>query len=165
MALVVQDSEIVSEHSYARAMEAAARLFSMSETKWPDFYLPLAKNLLVDELLTVALHLRRISEVSSGKMVAKIQNMSLNVPRDFTHFETDLWTAINRIVHHHSLNPQVITDYSFYRSDNEPMAGHLIADISVMSDRGESRINIAGFAIAVTNELGRLSRTPKKVFH
>jgi hypothetical protein len=160
-----QESEILNEHSYVQAMESAARLFAMSDTKWPDFYLPLAKNLLVDELLTVSLHLRRISEVSTGKMQAKIHNMSLNQPRDFAHFETDLWTAINRIVHHYSLTPFIITDSNFYRSDNEPMAGHLIADISVMSDRGESWINIAGFAIAVTNELGRLSRTPKKVFH
>jgi len=146
-------------------MHAAARLFSASDTKWPDFLVGVAKEQLIDDLIMLALHLRRVVEVSSKKMTSKISNMDLGVPRDFSAFEVDLWTAVNRIVHHHKLEPIAITQPDFYRADNKPVAGHLLADIEVTSDRGTSRINLAGFAIACVNELGVQSVTPKRIMH
>jgi hypothetical protein len=75
------------------------------------------------------------------------------------------WNAINRIVHHHMLTPIIFAQPDFYRSGNSTMPGYLIADVKVKSDLGISFINVAGFAVAATNELGELALKPQKVFH
>jgi len=156
--------DILSQHSFGEAMRAASRLFAACDTKWPDFLLPTAQRQLVDDLLRLCLHLRRVSEASSKKIDRQIKGHSLGMTRDFSKHQGDLWTAINRVVHHHSLEPVLFTDANFFASGNEVMAGHLIADVEVTSDRGTCLINIAGLAIACTNELGKQSLTPKKVF-
>ena len=98
-------------------------------------------------------------------MTSKIINMDLGVQRSFSDFELDLWTAVNRIVHHHKLEPIVFTQGDFYRAENKPMPGHILADVEITSDRGTSKINIAGFAIACVNELGVQSVTPRRIIH
>jgi hypothetical protein len=153
------------QHSYAEAMEAVSRLFSSCDTKWPDFLLNTGINHLIDDLLQSSLHLRRMSEFSNKKIVRKIQPMDFGVKRDFSKFENDFWSAINRIIHHRKLEPIIFTQDDFYNSENKPMPGRLLADVKVESDRGISFINVAGFAVAATNELGELSVKPQKVFH
>lgn len=159
------DGDSLSQHSFGEALHAAGRLLAASDTKWPDFLIPVGQEQLVDDLLRVCLHLRRVSEASSKKISRKIENMPLGIQRDFSKFESDLWTAINRIVHHHRLKPVIFTQHDFYRSGNLPLAGHLIADVEVESDRGSSMINIAGFTIACVNELGEQSVSPTRIFH
>lgn len=156
--------DVLSQHSFGEALGAAARLFSSSDTKWPDFLVPTAQEQLVDDLIRLSLHLRRVVETSSKKVTTKISPILMGLARDDTTFETDLWVAINRVVHHHRLTPKLFTQGDFYRAGNVPMAGHLIADIEVESDRGSSLVNIAGFAVACVNELGAQSVTPRRVF-
>ncbi len=157
--------DVISQHSFGEALSATARMIAGCDTKWPDFLLPTAQVQLLDNLLSVSLHLRRVCEASSKKMKTQIINEDFKLNRDFSDFETDLWTAVNRIVHHHKLSPQILSQRDFYQTDNKTMASHLIADVEVESDRGVSRINVAGFAVACTNELGAQSVTPRKVFH
>jgi len=98
-------------------------------------------------------------------MLSKIDDLDLGIPRDFSDFEVDLWTAVNRIVHHHKIDPVIFAQTDFYRAENKTVAGHLLADLKVTSDRGVSKINVAGFAIACVNELGVQSVTPRRIIH
>lgn len=157
--------DVVAQHSYGQAMQASGRLFAFCDTKWPDFLLGMARGQLIDDLISLSLHLRRVVEGSSKKMTTKIVNMDLGFKRDFSGFEVDLWAAVNRIVHHHRLEAVVLTQGDFYRADDRPVAGHLFADIEVFSDRGTRKINLAGFAVACVNELGVQSVTPRRIFH
>ncbi len=159
------ESDALRQHSYGKAIHSTSRLFACCDTKWPEFYLETGTNHLIDDLLQCAIHLRRMSEFAKKKIVRRIEPRDLGVARDFSNFESDLWNAINRIVHHHRLTPIVFAQPDFYHSGNTTMPGYLIADVEVESDRGISFINIAGFAIAATNELGELALKPKKVFH
>jgi len=102
---------------------------------------------------------------SNKKIVRKIEPRDLGVPRNFSDFESDLWNAVNRIIHHHTLTPVTFAQPDFYHAGNGAMPGYLIADVRVKSDRGVSIVNVAGFAIAATNELGELALKPQKVFH
>ena len=106
-----------------------------------------------------------MSEFSNKKIVRKIEPRDLGVPRSFSDFESDLWNAVNRIIHHHTLTPVTFAQPDFYRAGNAVMPGYLIADVRVKSDRGVSLVNVAGFAIAATNELGEFALKPQKVFH
>ena len=142
------NGDMLSQHSFSEAMHAASRLFAACDTKWRDFLLPTAQQQLVDDLLRLCLHLRRVSEASTKRINRQIGNRDMGVARSFDDHEANLWTAINRVVHHHNLEPITIIQEDFYRSRNKVMAGHLIADVKVTSDRGSSLINVAGLAIA-----------------
>ena len=159
------DQDALRQHSYAEAMDAASRLFACCDTKWPDFYLQTGVNHLIDDLLRTSLHLRRLSEFKKKKIDRKIVPKDFGIKRDFASFESDFWTALNRIIHHKKLEPIIFTQSDFYSAGTSSMPGHLIADVRIESDRGISMVNVAGFAIAATNELGELSTIPQKVLH
>ena len=154
------DQEALRQHSYIEAMDAVSRLFASCDTKWPDFYLQTAINHLIDDLLRASLHLRRLSEFKKKKINRKIVPKDFGIKRDFSTYENDFWIAINRVVHHKTLEPIIYSQADFYTSGALPMPGHLIADVRIESDRGTSTVNVAGFAIAATNELGELSTVP-----
>ncbi len=158
------DKEAVRQHSYYEARGAASRLFACCDTKWPQFYLQTGTTHLIDDLLRVSLHLRRLSEFKNKKIDRKIVPKNFGIKRIFDNFEQDFWIALNRIIDHKKLEPIIYSQADYYTSGSSQMAGHLIADIKIESDRGISSINIAGFAIAATNQLGELSIFPKKVF-
>ena len=157
------DDEALRQHSYAEAMDAASRLFACCDTKWPQFYLQTGINHLIDDLLRTSLHLRRLSEFKQKKIDRKIVPKDFGIDRKFDAFELDFWTAMNRVIHHKKLEPIVYSQPDYYSSGSSPMAGHVIADVRIESDRGISMVNVAGFAIAATNELGELSTVPQKV--
>jgi hypothetical protein len=159
------DEEALRQYSYSAAMDATSRLFACCDTKWPQFYLQTGINHLIDDLLQTSLHLRRLSEFKHKKIDRKIVPRDFGVKRKFDGFESDFWTAMNRIIHHKKLDPIVFTQPDFYSSGPSPMPGHLVADVRIESDRGVSMVNVAGFAIAATNELGELSIVPQKVMH
>jgi hypothetical protein len=159
------DLEALQQHSYIEAMASSSRLFACCDTKWPDIYIQTGINHLIDDLLNTSLHLRRLSEFKQKKIDRKITPKDFGVTRSFKDFESDFWTALNRIIHHKKLEPVVYSQHDFYASGKDAMAGHLIADVIVESDRGVSKINVAGFAIAATNELGELSKNSQKALH
>ena len=148
------EPDAFAQHSAHEAMHACARLFAASDTKWFDLILPTAIQQLLDDCLLLSLHLRRLSEFSGKKIRREIVNMALGIERDFSAHETNLWRCINRLIHHTRLEPVIFTQDDFYKSGSLPMSGHLVADLRVESDQGWSTINLAGFAIACSNELG-----------
>ena len=159
------DEEALRQHSYAEAMDAASRLFACCDTKWPDFYLQTGINHLIDDLLRTSLHLRRLSEFKHKKIDRKIVPRDFGIKRDFSTYENDFWVALNRVIHHKKLEPVIFSQGDFYSAGSSSMPGHLIADVRIESDRGISMVNVAGFAVAATNELGELSTVPQKVLH
>ena len=157
------DLEALRQHSYSAAMDATSRLFACCDTKWPQFYLQTGINNLIDDLLQSSLHLRRLGEFKNKKINRQIELNDFGISRSFDNFEPDFWTAMNRIIHHKKLEPIIFTQSDFYKRGAEPMAGYLIADVRIESDRGISMVNVAGFAAAATNELGEMSTIPQKV--
>jgi hypothetical protein len=144
-----------AEHALTQSLEATARMFASCDTKWPEIMIGLAQNQLIDDAIGLALHLRRYSEISGEKIRAELVPLSLGIAgRNFNGHERDLWTSINRIVHHHAMKPHVLVDEAMFRADGAPMAGYLISDLEVTSDRGKSLINVAGLAVAAMNEIG-----------
>jgi len=115
----------------------------------------LAQNQLLDDTIGLALHLRRYAEISGEKIRARVIPQSLGISgRRFDDHERDLWVCINRIVHHHTMKPRILVDEAMYQADGAPMAGYLISDLEVTSNRGVTLVNIAGLAVAAMNEIG-----------
>ncbi len=159
------DEGIFRLRSFHEAKDAVCRLFAACDTKWPDVLMPTAIQLLEDDVLTASLHLRRCSEISGKRVSRFIQPLDFGIQRDFSGYETNLWRAINAIVHHHTLEVLPFTQDDFYRADDRPMRGHIIADLKVVSDQGRRLINIAGFSVACVNEIGCQMSQAQKAIH
>ncbi|MCP3971880.1 MAG: hypothetical protein GY717_16470 [Rhodobacteraceae bacterium] len=145
------------ETSHSRALTATNRLFAFSDTKWTDFLLPDALRQLDDEILACALNLRRVLEQKKGRDLSPIvPHFNKFSGRPSTDYDADLWRVLGRIVHHEVLEPTIIKDAEFFGTPESGLIpGFQITDILVTSDRGQSRVDIAGLAFASANELGK----------
>jgi hypothetical protein len=159
------DEEVFRLRSFYEAKDAICRLFAACDTKWPDVLVPTAIELIEQDILAASLHLRRCSEISTKRVSRTIEPIDFGIERDFSRYESNLWRAINAIVHHHRIEAKTITQDDFYTSDRGPMRGHVIADVKVESDQGTRLINVAGFAVACVNEIGAQMSSAKKAMH
>ena len=142
------------QSSHARALSAATRLFAFCDTKWTDFLLPGALAQLDEDILALAINLRRVLEATGQKISNEITpHFHAYAGYSEGEYDRDLWRVLGRLVHHQNLEPTIIEDPEFYGPD-ERISGYMVTDMLVTSDHGKSRVDLAGLAFSAANELG-----------
>lgn len=148
--------EDLRQSSYVRALGAFTRLFAFSDTKWPELLLPSALRQMEDDLLIGALNLRRVVERSAtGSLSEVVPRFTELTGKAAAEYEKSLWVILGRIVHHEMMEPAILRDDNYYSGSAGKIAGFLVCDVKIESDRGSILVNVPGFAIAAANELGR----------
>ena len=95
----------VIRHAYTSALDAAARLHSFATGTAPGFFDAIYSRqevLAVDDLISFAIHSRRLIELTVGKEMANRHPVPL-VGGDLGA-QAPLWRIINIIVHHRTLS-------------------------------------------------------------
>ncbi|MES2915533.1 MAG: hypothetical protein V4753_10480 [Pseudomonadota bacterium] len=109
-----------------------------------------------DDLLISALNLRRVVERETTGSLSEVTPLFTDLSgKPATDYEKSLWVILGRIVHHEMMEPVILKDNNYFSGSSGKIAGFLVCDVKVKSDRGSILVNVPGFAIAAANELGR----------